>query len=378
MAPDDPSPAAARPAPDGPDRTLWVDAGTDVRAIAALLESEAQKTQPFRFAPRPLPAGTDPSLLHQAAIVRIRDQLAARHGEADRIVAQEVAAVDDLVRAGNLLVERLREWYGLHAPEVPRLEPDAEKLAARIAEHGERAAVLEALDQAKAAGQSVGSDLDPADMAVLQAFAEALRGVHTAWRRIEERIRDAMTELAPNLAAITGPIVGARLIALAGGLERLATFPASTVQLLGAETAFFRHVKEGTKPPKHGILYQHPSVHQAPPWQRGAIARTLALHASRAARADALTGNDVKASLEASLEKELASIRARKAKAPKRPSPSRGPGASRGGPGKGSKWSGKGGGKTRGPPKGRTPHKGKKPRDRPTGPAPPPGRGGRS
>ena len=82
-----------------------------------------------------------------------------------------------------------------------------------------------------------------------------------------------MESVAPNVAFVVGPVLGARLIAISGGLTRLATWPAGTVQLLGAETALFRHLKEGTAPPKHGILFQHPDVHKAPPWQRGPTAR---------------------------------------------------------------------------------------------------------
>lgn len=305
------------------ERPLWIDAGTDPHAIADWLEAEAQAGAPGPGGPatgtaasatlttRPLPSATDRTLLHQAAILRIRRQLTERHGEADRIIAQEVAAIDDLVRSANLLVERLREWYGLHAPEAVRLAPDAEKLTRLVAEHGERGAVLAALDHAEVAAASVGSDLPEADMVVLRSFAEALRNVQAAWRGIEERVRQGMEALAPNLVAVTGPVVGARLMSLAGGLSRLATMPASTVQLLGAETALFRHLKEGTKPPKHGVLFQHPLVHLAPPWQRGAIARMLALRAVQAARADALTKNDARATLQAEIDQDLARIRQR-------------------------------------------------------------------
>lgn len=49
-----------------------------------------------------------------------------------------------------------------------------------------------------------------------------------------------MHAVAPNLAALIGDLVGARLISHAGSLTNLAKYPASTVQILGAEKALFR------------------------------------------------------------------------------------------------------------------------------------------
>ncbi len=51
---------------------------------------------------------------------------------------------------------------------------------------------------------------------------------------------DKMHAVAPNLSALIGELVGARLISHAGSLTNLAKYPASTVQILGAEKALFR------------------------------------------------------------------------------------------------------------------------------------------
>ena len=118
-------------------------------------------------------------------------------------------------------------------------------------------------------------------------------GIPTFWFKtsgMESYITEEMERIAPNLAATTGPLVGARLIHSAGGLRRLAGLPSSTVQVLGAEKAFFRFLREGGRPPKHGILFQHPSVHSAPTGLRGRMARTMAASASLASRLDAYGG----------------------------------------------------------------------------------------
>jgi RNA processing factor Prp31 len=302
--------------PNAVPRPVWFDKGNDVAAVADHLEALAKTaTGPLRFEPAPIPADIDLRVLHQAALTRARRKLSESNTEGDRILAQEVRAIDDLVRTANLLVERLREWYALHAPEATRLVTDAKELAALVAQHGDRTAVMRALDAAKSAETSLGTDLEPGDMAVLQSFAAALSAVHASWAALEARVAVLMETVAPNVASVVGPVLGARLIALSGGLSRLATWPSGTVQLLGAETALFRHLKEGTRSPKHGILFQHPTVHQAPPWQRGPIARALALAAATGAKADAFTKNDIRPFLAAQLAADMERIQKRKAPA---------------------------------------------------------------
>src|SRR5205823_9095872 len=108
-------------------------------------------------------------------------------------------------------------------------------------------------------------------------------------KSIEAYVERSVRELAPNVSELAGPLIAARLVTLAGGVEELARAPTGTVQLLGAERALFRHLRTGSRPPKHGVLFQHPLVHRAPKWQRGAIARALVGRIAMAARADAYT-----------------------------------------------------------------------------------------
>jgi nucleolar protein 56 len=117
-----------------------------------------------------------------------------------------------------------------------------------------------------------------------------------------------MNKIAPNITMTAGATIGARLIARAGGLERMARLPASTIQVLGAEKALFRAIRTGSRPPKHGILFQHEAVHMAPKWQRGKIARTLANKIAIAARIDFYRGEKA-GELTGMLEKRLAEIK---------------------------------------------------------------------
>jgi nucleolar protein 56 len=117
-----------------------------------------------------------------------------------------------------------------------------------------------------------------------------------------------MQETAPNLTALLSANLGARVISLAGGLQRLATLPSSTVQLLGAEKAMFMHLRSGKAPPKHGIIFQHPAIHRAPYWQRGKVARSMAAKAAIAAKVDFYKGEYIGERLKAELDKRLEEI----------------------------------------------------------------------
>jgi len=99
----------------------------------------------------------------------------------------------------------------------------------------------------------------------------------------------------------------------------MAKLPASTIQVLGAEKALFRALKTKARPPKHGIIFQHPLIHDAKRWQRGKIARALAGKLAIAARVDAFSGKYAGDALKADLEKRIEEITERYEKPPPPP-----------------------------------------------------------
>jgi nucleolar protein 56 len=106
-----------------------------------------------------------------------------------------------------------------------------------------------------------------------------------------------------------GPTLGAKLIRYTGGLGRLTVVPSGTIQLLGAEKALFRHLKEKADPPKYGVIFQHPMINQAKWWHRGKIARTFASKISIAARIDYYGGEFIADTLEKQMEKRVAEVK---------------------------------------------------------------------
>lgn len=233
----------------------------------------------------------------------------------DRNIVQAIRSLDDLIETANLMNERLHEWYGLHFPELADHARDR-RYAELIAEHGEREGIIEALELGL---ESMGADMDAEDMEAIQRLASSLVVIYDEKGRTEDYIEDSVQGAAPCLCALLGSALAARVISLAGGLDRLSRLPASTVQMLGAEKAMFRHLRSHKKPPKHGVIFQHPLVHRSPYWQRGKIARSLAAKAAIASRMDRYgEGGDCEA-LVGSFEKRVEEIRKKYPQAPPRP-----------------------------------------------------------
>jgi len=239
----------------------------------------------------------------------------------DLIIAQAIQTLDDLDKAINLFMGRVREWYGIHFPELDRLLDKHETYARLVLNLGSkdsfRAEKLEkeeipkskAEQIAKVAKTSMGADLTETDMAQIQGLCKNVISLYQLRQTLENYLDKAMEEVAPNTKAIVGSLLGARLIALAGSLTNLARRPASTIQVLGAEKALFRSLKTGTRPPKHGIIFQHTYLHEAKKWHRGKIARALAGKLAIAARIDSFGGRYIGEELKAHLEKRIEEIR---------------------------------------------------------------------
>jgi nucleolar protein 56 len=202
----------------------------------------------------------------------------------------------------NSLSGRMREWYGIHFPELGRRVDDHREYAKIITVFGDRSNItVQGLQElsfkkrdaervAVAAGGSMGAAFDADDLALVQAFTENVLNLYRGRDELSEYISVLTEEMAPNVAYLAGPVLGARLIQRAGSLRRMAMMPASTIQVLGAEKAMFRSLKTKARPPKHGLLFQHPYVHGSPRNRRGSRARSLAAKIAIAARADVFSG----------------------------------------------------------------------------------------
>ena len=211
--------------------------------------------------------------------------------EADKLLIQAINSVDDIDESISKLVERIRDWYTIYFPEMDTISNN-ETYIKLIAESENREDILENFMEhfSEEIEESTGADIEEDDLLMLKSFAESIYSLQKSRKELETYIDSKMEAIAPNLRDLLGSTLGAKLIAHIGSIKRLATYPASVIQIMGAEKAIFRHLKTGERPPKHGLIFQHPSVRGAKWWNRGKIARNLALKITLAVRKDVFSG----------------------------------------------------------------------------------------
>jgi nucleolar protein 56 len=197
------------------------------------------------------------SLIRAVAIQRAKEQITTAYARPDARIVQLIGGIDDIDESINLLSERLLEWDFIEF-NISSLGDVTETDAPQ----------------------------SPIFPSLKHEFVESIERMSEFRKKIAGTIEFEMRDVAPNLSSLAGELLGARLIAQAGSLESLARMPASKIQVMGASKALFKHLQYGAKPPKHGLIYQHPLVRGSPLSKRGKIARTMAAKLAIAARVD--------------------------------------------------------------------------------------------
>ncbi|MFX0163316.1 MAG: C/D box methylation guide ribonucleoprotein complex aNOP56 subunit [Candidatus Hodarchaeota archaeon] len=238
----------------------------------------------------------------------------------DKVVIQVIATIDDIDKTINFFAGRLRDWYNLHFPEASNLLEDHHQFFRFISEMNGRSLISSELLEEKgfekiaekiltAAESSMGAEFSEEDLEPLKNMAKTMLELAKRRQELTKYLEKIMSEITPNLTGLIGPLLGSRLIHLAGGLKELAFLPSTVIQVLGAEKALFRSLKTGTKPPKHGVIFQHADIHNAPKWQRGKISRVLSGKIAIAARIDTFTGDIRYEELQKDMEERIKEIR---------------------------------------------------------------------
>ncbi|KAI4170655.1 MAG: hypothetical protein LQ348_007070 [Seirophora lacunosa] len=233
-----------------------------------------------------------------------RHKLKFSPDKVDTMIIQAIALLDDLDKELNIYAMRVKEWYGWHFPEMARIMNDNLAYARIIIAMGMRtnavnADLAEILPEeieaaVKAAAEvSMGTEITSEDLDNIRGLAEQVVSFTQERAQLSSYLSARMAAVAPNLTALVGDLVGARLIAHAGSLTNLAKSPASTIQILGAEKALFRALKTKHDTPKYGLIYHASLIGQATGKNKGKIARMLSAKAALGLRVDALTEGDV-------------------------------------------------------------------------------------
>ncbi len=202
----------------------------------------------------------------QAVCIAAAERLVREHYSGkDAELLQMVRTLDEMDEVINLLSERAADWYMVRHPAFSR---KYRRTPANIL-------VRTIREKSRGALGKVAGEIDQ-----LAQTRTVLA------KEVSARANDVM----PNTSALIGGLVAARLMANAGGLLPLSRLPASAIQVLGARTALFAHLKTHSPSPKHGIIFQHRRVHNAPRDVRGRVARVLAGKLAIAARLDYFRG----------------------------------------------------------------------------------------
>ena len=237
--------------------------------------------------------------IREKAISQTREEIESSV-EKDQLLVKAVKQLDQLERDIRDQVERLRDWYGVHFPELEQEITEDDRFVDILEKYGVEKNNIEPFDQM--AEKSTGSDLSEQDRELIENSVSTIASMKDLRDEIEVYVKEGAQEEFQNLSVLLGPVLATRLVALAGGLEELAKKPASTVQMLGAEKALFRHLHGEGSSPKHGVLFHHRFVKDLPEDERGKMARFLANKSVMAARIDQYGDEDKSEKLRQKIE----------------------------------------------------------------------------
>ena len=239
----------------------------------------------------------------------------------EHALIQAISAYLETEKLVNLMYERLSEWYGIYFPELKLT--DANAYSSFVLRFGSNKKAARQEDVTQAMGEksdelfrqmqsSIGREPSEGEYTSIKEFAETEQSLLKLQKNLDSYIEKGAKAIMPNISYLVEPRIAAELLAKAGSLNRLATMPASTIQLLGAEKALFKHIKFHAKPPKYGILYKLPQVQTAGKRFGGRIARVYATKICIAAKAEAYSKRFIADTLKDSLNKALARGSSRK------------------------------------------------------------------
>ncbi|KAF5646651.1 nucleolar NOP58 [Fusarium tjaetaba] len=228
-----------------------------------------------------------------------RHKLKFSADKVDSMIIQAIKLLDDLDKELNVYAMRTKEWYGWHFPEMAKILNDNLAYARVILAVGMRTNIAdsdlseilpeEIETSIKAAAEiSMGTEITDEDLDNIKLLADQVIVYSNYRTQLSSYLESRMRAIAPNLTALVGYLVGARLIAHAGSLISLAKSPGSTIQILGAEKALFRALKTKHDTPKYGLIYHSSLIGQATGRNKGKIARMLSAKAALGLRVDAL------------------------------------------------------------------------------------------
>jgi len=221
--------------------------------------------------------------------------------QADLLITQASDSISEINKAINLLSKRLREWYSYSLPEIENTIDDHKTLCEQIVQKSRKD-----LMSKNKIDLTMGAELSDPDESAIISLASSILDLFKQKDSKEKYLEKLMKKACPNITAVAGYLIGGKILSYAGSLKSLVLMPASTVQLLGAEKALFRHmVNNKSRPPKHGIIIEHQLLQKAKKDDRGKVARSLADKILLAAKVDYFKGEFIGDRLKKELEEKF-------------------------------------------------------------------------
>jgi nucleolar protein 56 len=213
----------------------------------------------------------------------------------DLLIINTINTIEELDKVCNALSKRLREWYALYDPELEHAYKEHQAFTdAILTRTSERAS------------DTMGGSFSEIDIQAMHVQAQTVSTMYKSREELLTYLEQLMQQHTPNIKRVAGSTIGAKLLSMAGSLERFSRMPSSTIQLLGAETALFRHLRNRkARPPKHGIIFNHVLMQRAQRHLRGKVARALADKISIAAKVDYFKGEYIGDKLYTQVEEKL-------------------------------------------------------------------------
>lgn len=249
-----------------------------------------------------------------------REQCAMDVNRQDKPIIQTIALIETMDKNINTFCMRLKEWFGWHFPELARIVTDNNIFSKVVHLIEKRDNVNEDIKEAlteilldedkaqqviEAAKISMGQDMSDYDTVQVKKFSERVVDQIVFREQLQEYLKDRMNAVAPNLTCLIGEMVGSKLIAHSGSLTNLAKYPASTIQILGAEKALFRALKTKGKTPKYGLIFNSTFIGRAGQKNKGRISRYLANKCAIASRIDSFSEKQTGSSFGEKLKEQM-------------------------------------------------------------------------
>jgi len=230
------------------------------------------------------------SFLTEFALELSKNQMKGIVGK-DKLLLHAINAYDEIEKQLNIMNQRLAEWYSLHYPERKPSSDEIERFGRR--------------ENFPSFKDSLGIEIDEIDEQTFRDFARTISVLKNEQSKLKRYVKDISKEIMLNTSSIIDPLLAARMLSMAGSLEKFSRMTASTIQLIGAEKALFRHLRKEGKSPKYGIIFLDQRIQQATPEKRGKVARILASKVSQAVRIDFYSKRDDTERLKNELNEEL-------------------------------------------------------------------------